>query len=219
MLLKLLASYDRNSSSWRTLPLSSEEESIPLRRTWPKYGMTLSGVLYELPTSALSTSGTDGSASPSLPTPTSRDGTSGPGTSPRRQGGENLRTRLLYTPTAKSVNDQAVFTPVLVEFKASVDRWSAIVGYRPKRTVQRGPRGGRIVAPQFVEWMMGLPKGWTLIPGVTASQRLHVLGDGVVPLQARVAYESLLDLMPLVASVRRIRSARDDVPDTRPADR
>lgn len=195
-----------------------------MRGTWPKLGMTLSGVLYELPTSVLRTSETAGSASRFLPTPTSRDGTSGPGTSPRRQGGENLRTRLLYTPTANiarrgpqhpdkrrdgnhrpSINDQAVFTPVFVEFKAPIDHWSSIVGYRPLRSYQNGPRGGLIVAPQFVEWMMGLPEGWTHVPGVSPAQRLHVLGDGVVPLQARVAYESLLELMPLVASVRRIR--------------
>lgn len=54
-----------------------------------------------------------------MPTPTASDGTGGPGTSPRREGGKNLRTYF-----------------------------------------------GGSLNPPFVEWMMGVPEGWT-DPSVT----------------------------------------------------
>ncbi|MGW3336195.1 hypothetical protein ACWDCL_01775 [Streptomyces sp. NPDC001009] len=42
---------------------------------------------------------------------------------------------------------------------------------------------------------MGLPLGWvTAVPGLTRGQQLQILGNGVVPQQARTAFEALLDL-------------------------
>jgi len=49
----------------------------------------------------------------------------------------------------------------------------------------------RKVNPVFVEWMMGLPKGWVTGQGLSASQELKLLGNGVVPQQARLALELL----------------------------
>lgn len=46
----------------------------PFSGTWPKSGSMRSGHVYERPTSAPPTSGSGGSASPGLPTPTARDG-------------------------------------------------------------------------------------------------------------------------------------------------
>lgn len=46
--------------------------------------------------------------------------------------------------------------------------------------------------PQFVEWMMGLPAGWvTDVPGISRAQQLKILGNGVVPQQARHALDLL----------------------------
>ena len=43
---------------------------------------------------------------------------------------------------------------------------------------------GRL-SPPFVEWMMGLPEGWiTDIPGITRSNQIKLLGNGVIPRQA-----------------------------------
>ncbi len=41
-------------------------------------------------------------------------------------------------------------------------------------------------SPRFVEWLMGLPEGWTTDPGLalTLPEQLTALGDGVVPAQA-----------------------------------
>lgn len=44
--------------------------------------------------------------------------------------------------------------------------------------------------PEFVEWMMGFPIGWT--EGVARTHRLRMLGNAVLPAQAVLAL-SLLD--------------------------
>lgn len=54
---------------------------------------------------------------------------------------------------------------------------------------EKGPRP----APEFVEWLMGLPAGWVTDPehGMTAAQQNTALGNGVLPLQAVVALDAL----------------------------
>ena len=42
---------------------------------------------------------------------------------------------------------------------------------------------------EFVEYMMGLPKGWVTDCGLSRAQTLKMLGNGVVPQQAKLALE------------------------------
>lgn len=57
-------------------------------------------------------------------------------------------------------------------------------------------KGTPQLAPQFSEWMMGLPAGWvTDIPGITRNEALRALGNGVVPQQAAAAVAFLLDVL------------------------
>lgn len=44
---------------------------------------------------------------------------------------------------------------------------------------------------KFVEYMMGLPEGWVTDCGLSRSQQLKMLGNGVVPQQAKLALELL----------------------------
>ncbi len=71
-------------------------------QTWPRSGMTRGGHVYELvtPKSGPRTRATAGSQLliPLMPTPTTADGTGGPGTSPNRKGGMNLRTAVTKLP-------------------------------------------------------------------------------------------------------------------------
>lgn len=47
--------------------------------------------------------------------------------------------------------------------------------------------------PEFIEWMMGLPEGWvTAVPGLTRTQQVKALGNGVVPQQAATALRDML---------------------------
>ena len=43
--------------------------------------------------------------------------------------------------------------------------------------------------PEFVEWMMGFPVGWT--DGLARTHRLRMLGNAVVPQQAALALNLL----------------------------
>ncbi len=43
--------------------------------------------------------------------------------------------------------------------------------------------------PEFSEWMMGFPAGWT--EGLPRTQRLKMLGNAVVPQQAALAMDLL----------------------------
>ncbi|MCE3285934.1 MAG: DNA-cytosine methyltransferase, partial [Steroidobacteraceae bacterium] len=87
----------------------------PLDRL-PRAGCATGGLVFERPSiankSALS-------RLPLMPTPTKSDGTGGPGTTPKRAGGKNLRTW---------INEQ---------------------------------EGNGRIDPTYLEWMMGLPFGWT----------------------------------------------------------
>lgn len=49
------------------------------------------------------------------------------------------------------------------------------------------------LSAEFVEYMMGLPKGWITDSGLSRAQQLKMLGNGVVPQQAECALELLCD--------------------------
>lgn len=75
-------------------------------------------------------------------------------------------------------------------YAAAVARWEAATG-RP--APWPNDVRGRL-APEFVEWMMGLRPGWvTAVPGLSRVQQLKALGNGVVPQQAAYAFRVLLD--------------------------
>lgn len=66
------ATYDPDSSSWRTWEHFLFEDSTSFSGRWPNSGTTLGGRAFELPTSALPTNATACSSSVSLGTPTAR---------------------------------------------------------------------------------------------------------------------------------------------------
>ncbi|MER7514814.1 DNA cytosine methyltransferase [Streptomyces sp. NPDC126499] len=74
-------------------------------------------------------------------------------------------------------------------FAPAITRWEAVTGRRaPWATDDR-----RRLNPAFVEWLMGLEAGHvTTVPGLTRTQQLKALGNGVVPQQAEAAIRLLL---------------------------
>lgn len=79
------------------------------------------------------------------------------------------------------------------EVAPAIRRWAEIVG-RPAPNpvlVHRGLRAN----PRFIEWHMGLPDGWvTDVQGVSGTEAIEMLGNGVVPQQAAAAFDLLLQV-------------------------
>lgn len=78
-------------------------------------------------------------------------------------------------------------------YTQAIARWEPIMG-RPAPEPTRGltRNGNPLLNPAFPEWMMGLPAGWVTDVDMPRNQQLSMIGDGVVPLQATVAYSQLL---------------------------
>jgi DNA (cytosine-5)-methyltransferase 1 len=78
------------------------------------------------------------------------------------------------------------------EFEPVIERWSEVVGREPTYPVLTGPGGAPVNSPRFVEWMMGLPAGWvTDVAGLSVTDMLQLLGNGVCPQQAALAITRL----------------------------
>lgn len=76
------------------------------------------------------------------------------------------------------------------QYGRAIERWQHVIGRpAPAPTVRRNDRDR--LSPAFVEWMMGLPEGHVTGHGLSPSQELKMLGNGVVPQQARLALTML----------------------------
>ena len=85
------------------------------------------------------------------------------------------------------------------QYGDAVRRWEYCLGrYAPEPSepsvTKAGEPSSRLHVP-FVEWMMGLPPGWVSDLEMARTHKLKLLGNGVVPQQAAVAYLSLLGLL------------------------
>ena len=77
-------------------------------------------------------------------------------------------------------------------YAAAVARWESLLGRAAPPPTQPGQHGRPVLAPPFVEWLMGLDPGWVTDLGLPRTLALRVLGNGVVPQQATVALRLLL---------------------------
>jgi hypothetical protein len=93
----LLASYDRKSSSWKTLQSCAVEGLETFSDRWPKSGTMLAGTAYQLQPLVDSTN-ENASGLPLIPTPTACDHKGSGFPRPGRGPGNNLRDwfKLLY---------------------------------------------------------------------------------------------------------------------------
>ena len=111
-----------------------------------------------------------------LPTPQASDGEGGPLRDPeilasgRRPSGQKATTTLV---TATDHLDR-VEPSAWGAYAAAVERWQELVGRdAPAPTDAKGR-----LSPEFVEWMMGFPAGWTET-GEKRTARLKMLGNAV----------------------------------------
>lgn len=82
------------------------------------------------------------------------------------------------------------------DFGPAIRRQEALSGREAPIPTELGPRGGRRLAARFAEWLMWIPDGHvTAVPGLSRSEQLQRIGNGVVPVQALTGYEHLANLM------------------------
>ena len=131
--------FDRGSSSWRTRQLSLLEGSTKCSATWPRWGTMRSGECWARGTLAPTTSGT---ASGLLPTPTTQGNDLCPSMQkwPRHR---NLARAMLLTPTAHNAKE----TGAPSEYRRNAPTLGSIAG--------------GTLNPEWIEWRMGWPIGWT----------------------------------------------------------
>ena len=146
-----------------------------------------------------------------LPTPNAWDGARGPDLARANRpnsGGMDLVTtveRLLPTPTvSRGRNATAVrttdnpthegttlldvsYTATFGDYADAISHHAALYGPAPPPTGTDGR-----LSPVFVEWMMGLDRGWVTDLGLSRTAQLRILGNGVVPAQAAHAYDLLI---------------------------
>jgi DNA (cytosine-5)-methyltransferase 1 len=72
------------------------------------------------------------------------------------------------------------------KYSDAIAQWATVIG-RPAPA----PLVADKLNPEFVEWMQGLPAGHVTAQPISRAKQLHVLGNGVVPLQAAHAFGQL----------------------------
>jgi DNA (cytosine-5)-methyltransferase 1 len=78
-------------------------------------------------------------------------------------------------------------------YEAAIRRWEAVLGRPTPHPTQPGSHGRPVLAPAFVEHLMGLSEGWVTDLPLPRTAQLRALGNGVVPQQAAYAVALLLD--------------------------
>lgn len=80
------------------------------------------------------------------------------------------------------------------DYEAAIRSHEQLLGRTAPPAMEPGPlRGTPRLNVRFTEWMMALPDGWVVnVPGLTRTQQLTMLGNGVVPPQAAHALEDML---------------------------
>jgi hypothetical protein len=77
-------------------------------------------------------------------------------------------------------------------YAAAVARWEVLLGRAVPAPTQPGRHGRPVLAPPFVEWLMGLDAGWVTDLDLPRTGALRVLGNAVVWQQAAFALRILL---------------------------
>lgn len=136
---ELLVKYDPDTHSWKTHHCLWEEDLLWSSVTLPKWGMMQGGVCLELMTWARHTSESDAGSEESWPTPCARD-----------WKGANAVDGLTRND-GKSRMDQL---PNAVAHGGTSTRQTF-------QTTKEKQKAGGQLNPDWVEWLMGWPIGWT----------------------------------------------------------
>ncbi|MEU6022622.1 hypothetical protein [Micromonospora sp. NPDC047134] len=186
-------SVDRRSSANTSGPLlptpRASDTGTPGRRAGAGFRPPLSQVLLPTPRATDGTKGCPGQRGshgdltlPSaavrvpgrtLPTPRASDA-NGPGR--HGDGGTDLRTTVADLPQNLGRLDEQSWGV----YASAVARWELLLGRPVPQPTQAGTHGKPVLAPPFVEWLMGLSDGHVTAPqlGLPRTAALRVLGNG-----------------------------------------
>lgn len=81
------------------------------------------------------------------------------------------------------------------EYAPAIRRWEQVCGQLVPSPTEPGKRAERVLSPRLVEWLMGYPPGHVTDLELSRSAMLRLLGNGVVPRQARAAFRVLRSRM------------------------
>lgn len=151
-------------SSLRTSPVSSDTGLPISSETLPKAGTMRSGVCSERTPTPVPP--TDGSGSSSWPTPTASSyGTNqggGAGRTGKVRPSLNTLAAQWPTPTATATDSKASGAAAYSNGRNVTLTDATVRGYSRQAQMTPMPgKGTRVLNPQFVETLMGLPIGWT----------------------------------------------------------
>jgi hypothetical protein len=129
-----------------------------------------------------------------LPTPDTGCSPNGPGRRGGRPGnGHQSGQGLDVAATALTPASQAGTSPaVWAEYEPAIRRWEGTLGIPAPPPAEPGPSGRPRLSALFAEWMMGIPKLVTGVPGIPRTRQLKIIGNGVVPQQAALALRLLI---------------------------
>jgi len=161
--------WDRSMRCWRTFQGSLASGTLaPFSATWPRAGMTVNGIVFQRRSLGL---GTGGRASGYWPTPKSHP--SGPDYARANRAASGADDLLTFLHKRRRLAP----TPRAADYRGTGPRGSKSQIHREKHKCLDGflanwsPAGG-IVNPDWQDWYMGWPMGWTAIPALaTASYR------------------------------------------------
>jgi DNA (cytosine-5)-methyltransferase 1 len=93
------------------------------------------------------------------------------------------------------------------EYEPAIRRWEHVLGYPAPPPAEPGPSGRPRLSAAFAEWLMGIPKLVTGVPGIPRTRQLKLIGNGVVPQQAAAALRLLIEAAAAPAAPGPTRAA------------
>ena len=172
---------DQDTQSWRTSAATSLWDLPMSSVTLPASGSMRSGELFERPMLEHLTDANDFSL---LPTPIARDHKE------QTLGWTWERNGALQWDTLPRAITSVMQTE-WGKYEPAIRRWESLTRPVPEPIIPHKDK--RRLNPVFVEWLMGLPEGHVTGHGLSAAKELKMLGNGVVPQQARAAISALME--------------------------
>ena len=152
-----LARWDRDSRGWKTHQRSLAGDWEPYSETWPRWGMMRAGECYPQPMPsglvehrAWITSASASGSLERVPTPKRSDAKQEGFAAGMRRDSINLGVYVrIPTPTVQDAKNSTL--PVSQRDRGSI----------PGFLISEGQASGGQLNPEWVEWLMGWPIGWT----------------------------------------------------------